>query len=203
MASNNTQKRVQMPADSFAEALRGLSKNVGEEAKIQVKKAILDDVPEMLGLKSSVDLKAGQQYSLADLEKAKNEGESKAGKKYEHRLTQERTFFIQAETQVKQQITAIQEDIHKMAKSLGDLGKEVQIATMQSVVNPGVYHRNFFETLRSLISSLRTKVAESKNWLAANNARAKQKKGAYWSQAKQSGTKFTLSSERYMVTSTG
>jgi len=52
MASNSTQKRVQMPADSFAEALRGLSKNLGEEAKIQVKKALFDDVPEMLGLKS-------------------------------------------------------------------------------------------------------------------------------------------------------
>ena len=203
MASNNTQKRVQMPADSFAEALRGLSKNVGEEAKIQVKKAFLDDLPEQLGLKSSVDLKAGQQYSLADLEKAKNEGETKAGKKFENRLSQERTFFIQAEAQVKQQIATIQEDIKQMAKSLGDLGKEVQIATMQQIVNPGVYHRNFFETLRTLIRSLRTKVAESKNWLAANNARAKQKKGTYWSQAKQSGTKFTLSSERYMVTSTG
>ena len=89
-----------------------------------------------------------------------------------------------------------------MAKSIGELGKEVQVATMQSVVNPGNYHRNFFETLRNLIQTLRLKVTESRNWVAASNARAKQKKG-YWAQAKTSGTKFTLSSERYMVTSTG
>jgi hypothetical protein len=183
--------------------LRGLSRNVGEEAKIQIKNAVLDDVPEMLGLKPNVDLKAGQQFSLADLENAKKEGEVKATKRFENRLSQERTFFIQAETQVKQQIMAIQEDIKKMAKSLGELGNEVQIATMQEIVNPGVYHRNFFNILRSLITSLRAKVTESKNWLAANNARAKQKKGFYWAQAKKSGTKFTLSSERYMVTSTG
>lgn len=189
--------------DNFLEALRGLSSSAASEAKIQVKKAILNDIPEMLGLPTaSGDLSAGKDFSLADLEKAKKEREQTASKKFENRLNQERTLYLQQEQQVKSQITAIQEEIRVMAKSIGELGKEVQVATMQSVVNPGTYHRNFFETLRSLIQNLRLKVTESRNWVAASNARAKRKKG-YWAQAKVSGTKFTLSSERYMVTSTG
>lgn len=182
--------------DNFLEALRGLSSGAASEAKIQVKKAILDDIPEMFGLKSGAgELTPGKELTMAEMEQ-------KVAKKYEGRLNQERTLYLQQEQQVKGQITAIQEEIQVMAKSIGELGKEVQVATMQSVINPGNYHRNFFETLRNLIKTLRLKVTESRNWVAASNARAKQKKG-YWAQAKASGTKFTLSSERYMVTSTG
>lgn len=189
--------------DNFLEALRGLSFSAASEAKIQVKKAVLDDIPEMFGFKpTSGDLSAGKDFTLADIEKAKKEGEQTASKKFENRLNNERTLYLQNEQQVKGQIIAIQEEIKAMVKSIGDLGKEVQVATMQSVVNPGTYHRNFFETLRSLIKNLQLKVTESRNWVAASNARAKQKKG-YWAMAKSAGTKFTLSSERYMVTSTG
>jgi hypothetical protein len=78
------------------------------------------------------------------------------------------------------------------------------VAAMQAPVNPGIYHQNFFASLRTFISNMRLRIQESRNWLAASNARASKKgKSAYWTQAKQSGTKFTLSSERYMVTSTG
>ncbi|MEK7504150.1 MAG: DUF5660 family protein [Patescibacteria group bacterium] len=175
--------------DNFLEALRGLSSGAASEAKIQVKKAIFEDVPQMLGLQ---DLTPGKEENIAPQQPAK----------VENRLIQERTIYLQNEQQIKSQIVAIQEEIRIMAKSIGELGKEVQVATMQSVVNPGNYHRNFFETLRNLIQTLRLKVTESRNWVAASNARAKQKKG-YWAQAKTSGTKFTLSSERYMVTSTG
>ncbi len=198
-----TTKRINRAPDSFLEALRGLSQDTASEAKIQIQKAVTEDIPQMFGLKSSGDLKAGQQFSLADLEQAEQQGEKKAEKRFENRLTQERTIFIQAEAQVKQQIISIQEEIKLMARSVGDLGKEVQLATMQSVVNPGIYHRNFFETLRSLIKNLRMKVTESRQWLAASNNRANKRKGFYWNQAQKSGTKFTLSSERYMVTSTG
>lgn len=174
--------------DNFLEALRGLSSSAASEAKIQIKKAIFEDVPQMLGLQ---DLTPGKEASIAP-----------QPTKIENRLTQERTIYLQNEQHIKNQIVAIQEEIRVMAKSIGELGKEVQVATMQSVINPGNYHRNFFETLRNLIKTLRLKVAESRNWVAASNDRAKQKKG-YWAQAKTSGTKFTLSSERYMVTSTG
>lgn len=181
-------KKPVISNDNFLEALRGLSSSAASEAKIQVKKAIFDDVPEMLGLK---DLTPGKEANIAP-----------QPARVENRLIQERTIYLQNEQQIKNQIVAIQEEIRVMAKSIGELGKEVQVATMQSVINPGNYHRNFFETLRNLIKTLRLKVTESRNWVAASNARAKQKKG-YWAQAKTSGTKFTLSSERYMVTSTG
>lgn len=202
MMQSSTKRAARQP-DSFLEALRGLSQDTASEAKIQIQKAVTEDIPQMFGLKGSGDLKAGQQFSLADLEQAEKQGEKKAERRFENRLTQERTIFIQAEAQTKQQIITIQEEIKMMAKSVGDLGKEVQLATMQSVVNPGTYHRNFFETLKSLIKNLRMKVTESRNWLAQSNARAGKRKGFYWNQAQKSGTKFMLSSERYMVTTTG
>lgn len=115
---------------------------------------------------------------------------------------QERLLFLRQEEDTKKQIQAIQQEIHALAKSTSDLAKEVQVATFQAPANPGIYHKNFFEALRSFIKSLRQKIEQSRHWLATSNARAS-KRSHYWGQVSRSGTKFMLSQERYMVTSTG
>ena len=71
-------KRAARQPDSFLEALRGLSQDTASEAKIQIQKAVTEDIPQMFGLKGSGDLKAGQQFSLTDLEQAEKQGEKKA-----------------------------------------------------------------------------------------------------------------------------
>ena len=198
----NSSRGVRRPAPTnFLEALTGLSKGVGEEAKIQVTQAITQDIPQSLGFSGT--LKPNESFSVADIEAAEVRGEHKAATRFSNHLEQERLVFLRSENEKNAQISQILAEISQIAKSLGDMGKEIQVATMQAPVNPGVYHRNFFVQLKSFIAELKVKVAESRHWLATANARASKQKGYFWGQAQKSGTKFLLSQERYMVTTTG
>ena len=192
--------------DSFLEAFKDLGRNTVSEVIGQGQKMFTDDIPSSFGLKA--DLSPNESFSLSDLKRAEVMGEKRAenrlGSQLVQQREQERQNILRQEQQNKMQIISIQEEIKKIAKTMGEFVKEVQVATMQAPVNPGVYHRNFFTSLRTFISGMRLRIQESKNWLASSNARAAKKgKSAYWTQAQRSGTKFTLSSERYMVTSTG
>lgn len=195
-ATPKAARRPAQTSDNFLEALRDLGKGVISEAKIQVTKAVTDDIPQSFGLAP------GDSFSVDQLKAAEAAGERKAEARFNNRLQEERLLFLRSEAESKQQITAIQAEIQMLAKSTGELAHEVQVATFQAPASPGVYHRNFFEQLKSLIKSIRVRVQESKSWLAAANSRAS-KRGYYWGQVGKSGTKFMLSSERYMVTSTG
>lgn len=197
--------KVQSP-ENFLDALKSLGGNVVNEIKDQSKKVVTADLPESLGIKSSGTIGPNEALSLRDMQAAEERGRSEAESQFARQLAQmneqARARLAKDEAVAKQQVGAIREEIAKLAKSMGEFAQEVQVATMQAPVNPGVYHKNFFEHLRSVISTLRMKVESSKNWLAASNSRGK-KKGHYWSQVGKSGTKYMLSSERYMVTSTG
>ena len=180
MASSTTKvaRRPVRAPDSFLEALQELGKGVVSEAKIQI----------------TGDLQPDQPVSLESLRHTEA--------RFNNRFQEERLLYLRSETETKQQITAILQEIQVLAKSTGQMAHEVQMATMQAVVNPGVYHRSFFEQLRSFIKTIRAKVEQSRNWLATHSARAS-KRSYYWGQVGASGSKFMLSSERYMVTSTG
>ncbi len=198
--------KVKSPPTNFFEALKDLGESTLSEAKVQIKKVVTDDIPQAIGMAPAGTLKQGESLSVADLKKAENKGYTEAKSEFNVQLRQmqedERRRLLAIENQTRQQITSIQAEIKLLAQSTKELGKEFEIAASQAVVNPGIYHKNFFAHLSSLIKTLRQQVQDSKHWLATTNARAG-KRGAYWSGVKKSGTSFMLSSERYMVTSTG
>lgn len=193
--ASSTNKVVRRPVrapDSFLEALQELGKGVVSEAKIQVKNIVTQDVPQSFGL--SGDLQPDQPVSIESMHKTET--------RFSNRLQEERMVYLRSEQETKHQITALLQEIQLLAKTTGQMAQEIQVATMQAVVNPGVYHRTFFEQLRTFIKDIRAKVTESRNWLSTHSGRAS-KKNYYWGQVGQSGSKYMLSSERYMVTSTG
>ncbi len=192
MASSQKAARRSAPANNFLEALQGLGRDVLSEAKIAVTSIVTQDIPQSFGF--SGDLQPDQPVSLESLHKTEV--------RFNNRFQEERLLYLRSETETKQQITFLLQEIQTLAKSTGQMAHEVQMATMQAVVNPGVYHRSFFEQLRAFIKIIRTKVEQSRHWLAAHSQRAS-KRSYYWSQVGASGSKFLLSSERYMVTSTG
>ncbi len=202
----NTKPKKQNPPTNFLEALRELGRDVASEAQSQAKQVFTQDVPDSLGLPhSSGTLKPNESLSVS-----RNQTDSAAERKtdthFSQRLTQmreeEQARVRRQDAEVREQIKQIQLEIKSLAKAAGELAAEVQVASIQAVVNPGEYHKHFFTRLLSLIKALRLKVNESRHWLAEFNNRS-QKKGAYWSNVKKSGTSYMLSSERYMVTSTG
>mgnify|MGYP001592197026 FL=1 len=95
----------------------------------------------------------------------------------------------------------IRAELKSLMASLKNLNKEVQNAVTQEVVNPGVYHVNFYEQLRNFIKVLRQQIEDSGAWLASFNTR--KKKMGYWGMYKKHGTTFGLSNERSLATSAG
>lgn len=115
---------------------------------------------------------------------------------------EEKIIFSREKNQVKAQIETLQVQIKEMAKDQAGLMQEVDKASFQAVVNPGVYHQNFFERLTQLIKLARKKISESRTWLHLHNHRSQKQKG-YWAGVKKSGTSFMLSGERAVATQAG
>ncbi|TSC84542.1 MAG: Uncharacterized protein G01um101416_1056 [Microgenomates group bacterium Gr01-1014_16] len=206
MATYSSKSRTKTQPKNFLEALRELGNDFKEEAKIQVSKIVTQDLPESFGVATSGTIKPNESVSVADLAQAEAKSESQAEGKFNARLAQireeERAYFMRVESQNKQQIESVLTEIKILAKSTGTLATQVELAVAQAPANPGVYHRNFFDQLLSFITILRKKAQDSSHWLSMTNSRAKTK-SYYWGQVQSSGTKYMLSSERYMVTSTG
>lgn len=110
--------------------------------------------------------------------------------------------FSRREEEVKQAIKSIQAELKLLVEEIAKLSQDITNATEAEVVNPGTYHLNFFEKLRRLIVMLRKQVVESQNWLEISYAR-KRAQNSYWAGFYKSGTKFSLSSERYSNNSAG
>jgi len=105
------------------------------------------------------------------------------------------------ETALRQQVEAVRQELKMLASSVKQLNAEISQAINDIPVNPGIYHLNFMDRLRSILKTLREKIEDSGTWLALTTSR-KQKKG-YWGKYKKHGTTFGLSSERSVSTQAG
>lgn len=105
------------------------------------------------------------------------------------------------QTWLKQEIEKVRMELKALASAVKGLNTEVQKAIDQVPVNPGIYHKNFFERLRSVLVIMREQIQNSDAWLAMFQSR-KQKKG-YWGMYKKHGTTFGLSHERTASTQSG
>ncbi len=120
----------------------------------------------------------------------------------ENIITQEQIFVQKENQQAKCEINQILKELKILAESMKNFEHEVsKVAIETSPQNMGVYHKNFFEWLITMIRDLRKQVSESTTWLSV--FKSKKKKRGYWNMFKKHGTQFGLSDERVIATSTG
>ena len=93
------------------------------------------------------------------------------------------------------------QEVLALAQTTQNIGQEVEIASIQAPVNPGVYHVIFFEKLLEFIKSFRRKIEDAGVWLHASNEKALKKN--YWGLYKKHGSKFLLSPDHYLQRSAG
>lgn len=115
---------------------------------------------------------------------------------------EEKVIFSREQQRVKTQLESIQNQIKGLIKEQAGVVEEIEKASFEAVVNPGVYHQNFFERLQELLIIARKKLCESKTWLQIFNSRIS-KKNYYRHHFKKSGSQFFLSGERSVATQTG
>jgi len=205
-------KKIKKPARKTVSFLESL-KDLGSSLKTQAKDASLGmgqgTVNQIFGqplnnIQNQTELKQKQPFSFKDyLRSQEQQTESKQRQQFEGRLRKEKLVFSSRNEEVKTQIKLIQEELKKLAKETQGLSQEIKNAVFNGVVEPGIYHFNFFERIRNLITLVRKQVFESRSWLSTLNHRKKHRQGFYWAQVKKSGTKYMLSQERYTVTQTG
>jgi hypothetical protein len=105
------------------------------------------------------------------------------------------------EIHLKEQIEAVRAELKALAASIKNLNTDIQRTISEVPVDPGIYHKNFFERIRSILHALKEQVEDSRTWLSLFTTR--KKKMGYWGLFKKHGTQFGLSSERTIATQAG
>ena len=157
---------------------------------------------------TSGDLRPGETIPFSDAisfeESRRREEEARAQETLmaRQREEEERARFRAKQEQVIKQIEAIREAILKIARKTQNVGLEFEKAAFEAPVNPGSYHVTFFEKLQSALEVIKKRLDDSASWLQVYNKR-KKNMPFFWQQVQKSGTKYMLSSERYMQMAPG
>ncbi len=182
--------------DNILEQLRSVSSDVPKSTIDAAAKIGTDVLTSIFGGPTSGELKPNEAIQLGEVQ-VEQAPVVHAPKLEIH--TQPNISEIDMQT--KQQIEAIRVELKAIAQSLKGLHQEVLTAVETAPVNPGIYHLNFFEQLRSFLKLLRVQIEDSSSWMSASNSR--KKKLGYWGMYKKHGTTFGLSNERSLATSAG
>ncbi|MCH7951489.1 hypothetical protein IH980_01955 [Patescibacteria group bacterium] len=205
---NKPKKQQNYQSDTFFEAFR----EIGGKTAVSSKDAIASIAGDMVsqvtlggGVRQPIsgELRPDESLNLeAEIRRRAEEASRRERSHFEHRSRKEKLVYSRKQEEITAQIKAIQEELKKLIEEASGLAQEIEVAVQQVVVDPGVYHINFFDKLRQMIILLRKKVADSKTWMHTANARAKQR-SFFWAQVGKSGTKFMLSQERTVSTQAG
>ncbi len=183
--------------DSILESLRSLGGGIGKTIAKDVTGKVASDA-----LSSLFGAPAKRQGELTPNKPFNFQKERMPMQTFRRPEMQPRAPFVhREEPHLKEQIQAIQEELKALAASIKSLNTDIQKTVMEAPVDPGIYHKNFFDRLRSVLRLLREQIDDSRTWLNLSSGR-KQKKG-YWGKYKKHGTSFGLSNERSKATQSG
>lgn len=160
-----------------------------------------------------LDLKAQQQQQEQQKQIEKQAKNIEPGINYVREILHgSENAAIKNNEELKKDIQNLILEIKSLAGATKSLEKQVSETTSVQIVNPGVYHKNFFRFVISVIRDAKQQVDSAGTWLSAMKGKqkkgapgAKPKKGAnYWDLAEQTGTtQFMLSGERSVSNQTG
>jgi len=198
MTAQQTQKK-KLPVygnDNVLESIRGIGSSVGKTVLKDVISGGTNDVLQSIfgGSVQQGELKQNQAIEFSKLPEKAPTIQPRTTESY-------RPVPHTESTEIKQKIESIRLELKALSQSIKSLRQEISKSVMEVPVDPGIYHLNFFEHLRTYLQAMKEQVDDSRTWLMASNNR-KAKKG-YWGQFKKHGTSFGLSNERSIATSAG
>jgi hypothetical protein len=195
--ASNKKKGVTYTNDNILEQLRTVGSDVPTQTIDAAARIGADVLTSIFGGPQSGELRPNEAIQLGEQPKVEQQPIIHAPLVE----AQPRVDTSAIDMETKQQIEAIRVELKALAQSLKGLHQEVLTAVETAPVDPGIYHLNFFEQLRSFLKVLRTQIEDSRSWLSSSNSR--KKKMGYWGMYKKHGTSFGLSQERSLATSAG
>ena len=201
----NQKKASSAPrGDSFVEQLKGIGSSAMGSLKTDVVKGTAQSIfDQLLGSAKSGTAPTPETQNddllkewVADREqKAAEEAKLEERAFQTHKHGQEKVLFSLTDEKLKQELGAVRQELAMLVKTMGQVEAQVEQAIMQEVVDPGVYHLNFFRNLRSWLKLMRKSLEDASLWMSVAGGRNKGK-GYFWNQVSKSGTKYSMSSER-------
>ncbi|MCL4390408.1 MAG: DUF5660 domain-containing protein [Patescibacteria group bacterium] len=194
-------------ADNAVEQLKDSASVV-----VDVPKQILDTAFEQIGLKprkapmsGEINLATGISHTNQEINRKEASLDRKIAQLQQVNKQEQEVFNAKKKT-VETQIARIMEELSLEVKKLelqtAELTADVKKITVETMpANPGAYHLNFFDWVISSLRDLRSRVNESRQWLALWTQKKKQK--GYWAMFKKHGTQFAMSDERAVASSAG
>lgn len=197
MMQGTKKKQTHLKNENVLEALGSVPAQVASNTVVEFANIGSDIISSLLGsTPSSGELKPNQTIEFDQVHSQEKPVLQPA---HTESLHKPNVSLIEMET--KQQLDEIRAQLKSLISSLKHLNQEVQTAVSTEVVNPGIYHINFYEQLRTFVMVLKQQVEDSRTWLASFSTR--KKKLGYWGMFKKHGTNFGLSNERSLATSAG
>lgn len=199
--------RTKYTNDSILEALRDLSGGVGKTVTRDVAgKVATDALTSILGAapKQQGELRPNQPINIPDRQANQEPRPERFYPPFmrpEVRPVAPHPIIKEDQQKLAQQIESVRHELKAISASIQSLNKDIGKAVTEVPVNPGVYHANFFDRLRSVLKILREQIDDSRSWLTMHTSR--KKKMGYWGMFKKHGTSFGLSNERSLATSAG
>jgi len=191
------QQKPKVPQnDSILESLRTLGSGVGKTVTRDVAGKVASDA--LASLFGSTPTQ-GEMRPNRPLNFQKEYQPQPAMRRPE--IRRQPVVFQEDQQVLKQQIDAVRQELKALAASVKSLNTDIQRTIIEAPVDPGIYHKNFFERLRSILQLLREQIDDSRTWASLFSQR-KQKRG-YWGMYKKHGTTFGLSNERTLATQAG
>lgn len=205
----NQKPQKTIKRSSVLENLKDVGGNTGKALKKDLVQGVSEEfINQLLGRKPekkySGDITPGESLEFEDVFSGRREQTMKLEKQLalERKLREEERVRSERKgNELKLQLKAIIEEVAVLAQNTQELAEEVQIATMQAPIEPGVYHLIFFEKLLEFIKSFRKNIGQAKVWLQSSNKRAQKKN--YWASYKKHGGKFLLAADHYVSRSAG
>jgi hypothetical protein len=208
--------------DSLIEQLRDIGKGVGKGiTKDLINGVGQDALTSLFGQpRKSGDLKPNESINLNQpvtpqnseyppFPSPYNQQESpfpfpfkKPERQFVSQFTQENINKLkEQETQVAQKIEEIRMELKALIKVIRNVDIEMQQAVNEHLIDPGVYHLNFLDRIKTILKLLRQNLHDSSSWL--NVMRSKKRQRTYWALYKKKGTEFGLNNERTVATQVG
>lgn len=213
-SNNKASKRPSAPrGDSFVEQIRSIGTSVTNSLKTDVVKGAAQGIYDQLIGSSQSGQSPTKQENNLDLEKWIQEREQAAaaeadqnarGEERAHAQqvkSQEKVLFSFADESLKQEINEVRQELAMLIKSMGQVQTQIEAAVMQNIVDPGLYHKNFFANLKAWLYEMQKSLDDASLWLSSANSR--KAKGYFWQQTGKSGTKYSMSQERQSAMSVG
>lgn len=189
--------------DSFVEQIKSIGSSAVNSLKTDVVKGTAQSIfDQLIGTSQSAATPPEDSASSDQLQQWVAEREASAAEEARrderiiqtHKSVQEKVLFSFADEKLSREISEVRQEIAMLVKTMGKVEQQIEAAVMQEIVDPGVYHLNFFRKLKTWVKMMRQSLEDASLWMSVQQGRGK--RSYYWNQFSKSGTKYSMSSER-------